>query len=225
MKKILILLIIIVGLGVVYFFFTQSKESKPALEVEQKQEEIQVTRKNIKEETDTHIVDVVYPQFGIAVIDTHIEQLVRSSVGEFKMLPPNPPESAVPKHSMDGLYDSVYIGSDVISFRLVISQYTGGAHPLTIISGLNFDRATGRQLSQQDAFAMIGKTVEEVSAAATAELKSKLGDVMFEEGAGPNPENFSSFVISADKVTFIFQQYQVAAYAAGPQEVSFARVN
>ena len=46
---------------------------------------------------------------------------------------------------------------------------------------------------------------------------------MFEEGADTNPENFSSFVISADKVTFIFQQYQVAAYAAGPQEVSFER--
>ncbi|RJR13227.1 DUF3298 domain-containing protein [Candidatus Parcubacteria bacterium] len=223
MKKILIVFVLLIGLLGAYFFFTQSKESKPALEVEQKQEEIQVTRKNIKEETETHVVDVVYPQFGIAAIDTHIDQLVKSSVGEFKMLPPNPPESAVPKHSFDGLYDSVYIGPDVVSFRLVLSQYTGGAHPLTSISGLNYDRATGKQLLQQDAFAMIGKTVEEVSAAATKELKSKLGDAMFEEGANSNPENFSSFVISEDKITFIFQQYQVAAYAAGVQEVSFSR--
>lgn len=223
MKKILIISALLIGLLGVYFFFMRSKEVAPSLEVEQKQEEVQVTRENIKEETETHIVDVVYPQFGIVAIDTHIEQLVKSSVAEFRMLPSNPPESAVPKHSMDGLYDSVYIGSDVISFRMVLSQYTGGAHPLTLISGMNYDRATGRQLLQQDAFAMIGKTVEEVSAAATAELKSKLGDAMFEEGANSNPENFSSFVISENKVTFIFQQYQVAAYAAGVQEVSFSR--
>lgn len=223
MKKILIISALLIGLLGAYFFFTQSKEAVPSLEIEQKQEEIQVTRKNIKEETDTHMVDVVYPQFGIPAIDTQIEQLIKSSVAEFKMLPPNPPESAVPKHSMDGLYDSVYVGPDVVSFRLVLSQYTGGAHPLTLISGLNYDRATGRQLLQQDAFTMIGKTVQEVSAAATAELKSKLGDAMFEEGANSNPENFSSFVISEDKVTFIFQQYQVAAYAAGVQEVSFSR--
>ena len=70
---------------------------------------------------------------------------------------------------------------------------------------------------------MIGMTLEQVSAAATSQLKAKLGDAMFEEGANTNPENFSSFIISNDKVTFIFQPYQVAAYAAGPQEISVER--
>lgn len=223
MKPILILVVLVLIAAGGYFLFMQDSKPEILAPREDTRHELPVTRKNIYEEADTYVLDVVYPQFGVSSIDTQIQQLVENSVAEFKTLPPNPPESVIAKHSMDALYDSVYVGPDVVSFRLVISQYTGGAHPLSLVSGLNFDRSTGRQLLQQDAFAMIGMTAEQVSIAATAELKAKLGDVLFEEGVNSNPENFSSFVISEDSVTFIFQEYQVAAYAAGVQQVSFPR--
>ena len=54
---------------------------------------------------------------------------------------------------------------------------------------------------------------------------SPLGNALFADGALPKPENYQTFVVGADSVTFIFQEYQVAPYAAGPQEVSLPRVN
>ena len=194
---------------------------------------VEVRTERIQENETAYAIDVSYPQFavpseasaqeGLSFINAQIEEAVTSSVAEFRALPPNPPESATPQNSFDGSFDSVYVGPDVVSVKLILSQYTGGAHPLTLVSGLNYDRATGRQFLQSDAFAMLGLSVEEISAAATTELKTELGDSMFEEGANTNPENFSSFVISENEITFIFQQYQVAAYAAGVQEVSFSR--
>ncbi|OGG79854.1 hypothetical protein A3A39_04685 [Candidatus Kaiserbacteria bacterium RIFCSPLOWO2_01_FULL_54_13] len=215
------LALVVVG-GALYLLFPYLRTSQTEVPVDGSLEAA-VKTETTHDESGTYLVDVDYPQFGIAAIDADIKSKVDSAVAEFKALPPNPPESATPQNEFTGTFENVYIGPDVVSVKLVLSQYTGGAHPMTIFSGLNYDRATGRQLLQDDAFTMVGMTVEEVSAQATAELRKKLGDSMFEEGANSNPENFSSFIISADTVTFIFQPYQTAAYAAGPQEVSFER--
>jgi len=216
-----LVLALVALLGAVYLVAPYLRTSQNVVPVgEQKQ--VEATSTTVHEESDTYRVDMEYPQFGILPIDTDIKSKVDAAIAEFKGLPPNPPDSATPQNSFDGSFDSVYVGPDVVSVRLIFSQYTGGAHPMTILSGLNYDRA-GRQLLQSDAFEMIGMTVEQVSAVATADLNAKLGAAMFEEGANTNPENFSSFIIFADTVTFIFQPYQVAPYAAGAQEVSFER--
>jgi len=216
-----VLAIIVLG-GVGYALFPYLRTTQEPVEVKVSSE-LEVTTETIREESETHRVDVTYPQFGIPAIDADIKKKVEAAVSEFQALPENPPESVSAQHTLDGSFEDLYIGPDVVSLALVLSQYTGGAHPLTIISGLNYERATSRQLLPNDAFAMIGMSVEEISEAATVELKAKLGDSMFDEGANSNPENFSSFTLSADEVTFIFQAYQVAAYATGPQEVSFPR--
>jgi hypothetical protein len=209
--------------GAVYFLFPYLRTAQAPVEV-MEGSEAKLTTATVQEETDTYLIDIQYPQFGIPSIDADIKGKIDASVAEFKAIPPNPPGSATLQNEFTGTFEDVYMGPDVVSIKLILSQYTGGAHPMTIVSGLNYDRATGRQLLQQDAFAMLGLSAEEISAKATAELKAKLGDNMFEEGANSNPENFSSFVISEDSVTFIFQPYQVAAYAAGVQEISFDKV-
>ena len=57
------------------------------------------------------------------------------------------------------------------------------------------------------------------------QLKVILGeDIIAPEGADPKPENYNVFLVGKDKVTFIFNNYQVAPYAAGHQEVWFSRV-
>lgn len=224
MKKILVLLpILAVLLAILYFLmpYVRTPGGEPVTPATT--DSFQLTTGKIQEDSETYTVNAQYPQFAISSIDAQIRTAVEDVVAEFKTLPANPPESATPKNEFTGTFDSVYVGSDVVSVKLILSQYTGGAHPMTLFSGVNYDRATGRQLFLEDALALIGKSVAQVSAEATAQLKVKLGDSMFEEGANSNPENFSSFLISADTVTFIFQQYQVAAYAAGPQEVSFPR--
>ena len=222
MKMLLtVVVVLLVAVGVYYVVAPYLQPAAP--QPTPSQESVKVTTTHVQEDTEIYTIDISYPQFGIPAVDLQIKKTIDDAVAEFKTLPPNPSDSATPKHSFDGAFDSAYVGPDVISVKLILSQYTGGAHPLTLVSGLNYNRVTGEQLLQSDAFVMIGKTVSEVSAIATTELKATLGEGMFLEGADTNPENFSSFVISDDKVTFIFQQYQVAAYAAGVQEVSFDR--
>ncbi|MDO8514253.1 MAG: DUF3298 domain-containing protein [bacterium] len=184
---------------------------------------VQITTANVNEETSVYTIDVQYPKFGISAIDAKVGKIVNDTIAEFKTLPPNPPGMSSPQNELTVRYESPYVGPDVVSFKLVISQYTGGAHPNSLFSGLNFDRISGKQLLQDDAFKMIKLTAQQVSVAVSAQLKERLGETFFAEGANSNPENFSSFLISAGKVTFIFQPYQVAPYSAGPQEVSFER--
>lgn len=185
--------------------------------------DVQMTAAQIHENGASYTVSAEYPQFGIPAIDSQIKKAVEDTVAEFEAYPPNPADSATPQNEFTGRFDKVYIGPDIISFELILSQYTGGAHPMTLLSGMNFDRATGRKLELNDALRLIGFTVGQVSAQASAQFREKFGDAFFSQGSDTNPENFSSFTISATEVTFIFQQYQVAAYAAGPQEISFER--
>ena len=225
MARALIIAAMLLVLGGAYVFLRISERPRLASDVPSStQAEVEITTATVAEETGTYVLNVQYPQFGIAAIDADIKSKVDAALAEFRAYPPNPPESAVAKNELTGTYEDIYVGPDVISVKLILSQYTGGAHPLTLFSGLNYDRATGRQLLQSDAFAMIGLTVEEVSAQANAELQTKLGDAFFADGASADPENFSSFIVSKEAVTFIFQEYQVAPYAAGPQEVSFPKV-
>ena len=179
---------------------------------------------SVNEETSTYAIKIDYPQFGISSVDAQIQKDIANAVDEFRSLPPDPPESAAPQNSFDGSFGSVYLGPDIVSAQLILSQYTGGAHPMTILSGVSFDRMSGKRLLVDDALALIGKTIAQVSAEASAQFEEKFGKDFFSEGANTDPENFSSFTISANQVTFIFQPYQVAAYAAGPQMVSFPRV-
>lgn len=218
------IVVVALALGAGYYFATwRQPEAYVASVATSTPEIVRVTTQRVDEEAPTYTIDVQYPHFGISAIDTKIDALIKERILEFKSIPPNPPEMASPQNELTILFESTYIGPDAVSFKLIISEYTGGAHPNSQFSGLNYDRASGRQLFQNDAFKMIGRTAAQVSVSSTAQLKAKLGDAFLPEGANSNPENFRSFLISEDKVTFIFQPYQVAYYAAGPQEVSFER--
>jgi hypothetical protein len=190
-------------------------------------EEINITTARVQEETDTYRIDAKYPQFGIPTIDERVEEFVQGAITQFKSdvaLGPPPPDSVVQQYDFTSLFDTVHVGSDVVSARLVISTYMGGAHPNSFISGLNFERSTGKMLTLNDALSMIGLLLEQVAEKAKEELEVKLGEsIIAPEGADATPENYSSFVVGAEDVTFIFQPYQVAPYAAGPQEVSIPR--
>lgn len=183
-----------------------------------------VATSTIAETTEDYVIDVQYPQFGVPAIDTQIRAIYDGSVAALKASPVVMHDMTAATNSFTGRFDKVYIGRDYISAELILSSYTGGAHPSTIFTGVVFDR-TGKRVSLDDVLALTGKTLPEVSTAAREQLGAKLGDgFMFTEGADAKPENFASFVVDEDAVTFIMQQYQVAAYAAGQQYVSVPRV-
>ena len=222
MKKILgAIVIIIVFAGALYLL---APYVHPILSTPAVSSATEVTIAQVYEETDGYTIDAQYPQVGIPSIDAQIEKAVKDALDEFRTLPQNPHDSATPKNEFTGRFNNVYVGPDVVSAELILSEYTGGAHPMTLFSGVNYDRTTGKLLMLDDALKMIGLTTAQVSEQATAKLKEKLGDsFMFPEGANTNPENFSAFLVGTSTVTFIFQQYQVAPYVFGEQEVSFPK--
>lgn len=179
---------------------------------------------NVHEEESAYRIEASYPVTGVVSVDAAVKRAIEDAIAEFKTYPANPSDSAAPKNEFRSDIGPVYIGPDVVSVELLISEYTGGAHPNTAIVVINIDPRSGRALSLDDALALIGKTLDEVSAASTAQLREKLEDAFFEEGARPAPENFQTFMVTKDEVTFVFQNYQVAPYAAGPQFISFPRV-
>ncbi len=187
--------------------------------------EVELQEKVITESTDTYKIDAHYPQFGIAAVDEKIKAVVDKAVAAFKEYPANPADSSVPQNELVSSYNSVYIGQDIASVALSISEYTGGAHGNTVVISVNVDRVTGKEVSLDDALALIGKTLPKVADESVVQLKATLGDdLMFPEGASATAENYSTFLVSKDRVTFIFNNYQVAPYAAGQQQVWFKRV-
>src|SRR3989344_1325888 len=175
--------------------------------------------------TDTYRIEVRYPQFGIPAVDEKIKAVVDKAVAEFKTYPANPPDSAVAQNELTGSFDSTYVGADVARVALSLSEYTGGAHPNTVIIGVNVDRATGTELSLDDALAMIGKTLSQVADQSVPQITKALveegfgEDAFFAAGAEAKTDNYSTLLVSKDRITFVFNNYQVGPYAAAQQYV------
>lgn len=181
-----------------------------------------VATSSVTLETDTYKINVVYPKFGNTKADAEVQAIVDKAVGDFKAMPPNPTPVAA-KNELIGQYRDAYIGSDLMSARMDIYQFTGGAHGGTTAYGLNF-HGNGSSYTLDEVLELIGKTLPQVSEEATKELTDRFQMVQFPEGVAPTPDNYATFVIGKDAVTFVFQQYQVEAYAAGMPEIQFRRV-
>lgn len=105
-------------------------------------------------------------------------------------------------------------------------EYSGGAHGIDWTGAFVFDTAKREFI---EPFALLGDSASaaEFCARVVAELESRLDEeyAWIEEGAAPDPGNYrtllplpdSSGAISGFRV--IFDSYQVAPYAFGPQEV------
>lgn len=189
----------------------------------QESRKVAVTTASINEDAEYYSIQAEYPQFGIPALDGEIRGAVEVAVAGLKAQPANPSPHGI-KNEFSSTFDSVYIGPDIVSVRLLLSQYTGGAHGLSVAVGVNYDRANKKLLTLDDALALTGKTLEQVSASALAQLNERYSEVQFPDGAAPAPENYAAFTVDAENVTFTFQQYQVEAYALGMPQVVIPRV-
>ena len=129
------------------------------------------------------------------------------------------------------LYDETSYGiklanDDVISVMFTDSNFQGGAHGSSITTTLNFDVKNNRVLKLADLFEPNSNYLKTLSELSTADLKVKLkkddmlDNEMLGEGTSPKEENFKSWNLTKKGLLITFDAYQVAAYAAGPQEVT-----
>ena len=122
-----------------------------------------------------------------------------------------------------------------ISFVLECNTYTGGAHANYFYKTFLFNmEEDGSLMSVTDIFNPEAVTLDAdsgvyidwlnyVSNQARLQLMSQeYADAdWINEGAGPQIDNFSLFYLTDKEIVFLFPPYQVAPYAAGPQQVSF----
>lgn len=110
---------------------------------------------------------------------------------------------------------------DLWSFKFDFSFYSDtAAHPGLYSITLNYDLGHGRELTLGDLFMPNSNYLEVISNYCILQLSQQpFFDGAFTTGADPTVENYRNWNITPDGLTITFDEYQVAPYAAGPQQV------
>lgn len=109
----------------------------------------------------------------------------------------------------------------IISVRFLTEGFQAGrAHPYHRHSVINFDLATGKTLEFAQLFKPKSKYLSIISHYSQAKLNEKLEDKwMINEGTKPVAKNYKNWNLTADSIVITFDEYQVAPYVYGAQEV------
>ncbi len=128
--------------------------------------------------------------------------------------------------STGSFYDQTYKllspPGDLVSMKFQVMIYLqGAAHPGTHMRTVTYDLDAGSDVRMEQLFLPGSNYLEKIANYCIAQLSSRnIGFEPNSNGAQPLPENYGNWNITADGLLITFDEYQVAAYAAGPQEVS-----
>jgi hypothetical protein len=148
--------------------------------------------------------------------------LTQEEIAKFK---DNAAEVHVPAGSPGSSFDQQYKllspSGNLISLKFQIYIYIyQTAHPNTHSRTVNYDLEAGADLRLDQLFLPGSDYLQRISNYCIAQLKTR--NISFDptsSGAQPLPANYGNWNITADGLLITFDAYQVAAYAAGPQEV------
>lgn len=180
----------------------------------------------VSEKTEHYDINAVYPKTNSDTITAYFQTFVENQISTFKDDTSwvNEIQSASSSSlTLDISYS--FVGSDnVQNYVFSTSSYTGGAHGLQVRKTFSFNKE-GQLLTLSNLFFHGLDDLKTFSDLVKVEL-SKRSDVNQEwlsDGAGPNPENYQSFVVTDNGITVLFDPYQVAAYASGNIDISIPK--
>ena len=107
----------------------------------------------------------------------------------------------------------VWENNRYVSFEVDGYYYTGGAHGMSFCNGATFDKLTGKQVTLIQGDATLQKML-------TERLKKTSGVEQFSEEPVPMPKA-APYVVAGGKIKFIYQPYEIGAYAIGRPECEF----
>ncbi len=201
---------------------------------------VRVVPKVIKESNKEKLyeVEAEYPQIeGDARFDgfnREVRTLIQKDVAAFKSGEEPSEEdrngdlpSETNTSSLNAGYEFRYATNDLISVEFGEGTYSrGAAHGNLFTQVMNYDVRNGKKLALADLFIPKSKYLATISDYCIKELKqrAKKDDSMIfedslETGAGPQADNYRAWAITKKGLWITFDPYQVAAYAAGPQNV------
>lgn len=123
---------------------------------------------------------------------------------------------------IDMRYEVALRGSDLLSLLFTVEYYTGGAHPGSFHWPMTYDFRTSSEVSFTDLFQPDAAYLNQLAERCISELNGR-ADLLFPEyasqGAAPLPDNYRVWAFTPAGLEIVYEEYQVAAYAAGPQRV------
>jgi uncharacterized protein YecT (DUF1311 family) len=181
-------------------------------------------------EKSSHIdVSLAYPVIGIKAIDEDIKTIIAKKAKQFKGLALGNYVEGQGAYTDEADYRIARNDGDVFSVVWNEEADFHGAHPSNEIFTANYLLPDGWRVYLPEI--LDGERgIKRVSALSIASLDKQLTgpDGMSDKdwiakGAAPAGPNFEVFEILKDKLRIEFVDYQVAAYAAGPQAVEIPR--
>ena len=102
-------------------------------------------------------------------------------------------------------------------------QYIGGAHGNVVMHARNYRLPEGTPVGFDDMFREPERALHLISALARGQLLQRgLPESMVEPGTEPERENFQTFRLEKDGITFYFDPYQVAPWSEGVVTVTLS---
>ncbi|HXC55939.1 MAG TPA: lysozyme inhibitor LprI family protein [Rhizomicrobium sp.] len=183
-----------------------------------------VAKKTLTVKTRAIDVSVEYPQTGNKAIDATLLAYVHRAVADFKGYGTDR-QADQDAYTLQTTY--AVERNDGTLFAVVFSSDLdiGGAHPSHTIEAFNFLLPDGSRVFLPE-IVDGARGIARISQLATAELIRTIASGpepasdkdTVTGGAGPLADNFKVFVWLPTKLHLYFPEYQVASYAAGPQE-------
>lgn len=184
-----------------------------------------------------YVINVVYPQIegdnlseNAVKFNKMIDDVATEQANQFKKYVTEDsihiktlPES-VRHNTLDVDYDTNVVkpGKEIIlSVRMSIEgMQAGRAHPYHQRTVFNFNLTTGKELKLADLFKPNSHYLQVIAAYCKKELAKKLEDkFMIADGTKPIASNYKNWNIEDDSLVISFDEYQVAPYVYGRQEV------
>jgi Protein of unknown function (DUF3298) len=116
----------------------------------------------------------------------------------------------------------------LLSLKFTVDFYSdGAAHPGSYSHTATYDLEAGSFLTLDQLFTPGADYLGAIATFCKAELAARdiAYDPSMNTGADPIPENYQNWNITAGGLLITFDEYQVAAYAAGPQLVTIPYAN
>jgi Protein of unknown function (DUF3298) len=158
-----------------------------------------------------------------AAFTTEMQNFVQGLIADFKknMAAMGPPPIQTTS-SFDVRYQVVSPPGNILSINYQTEGYIAGmAHPYHLIYTFNYDLEAGKDIALSELFLPNTDYLGALSKYCAAQLNARAIDFQdFSQGADPTATNYKNWNITPDGLMITFDEYQVAAYVAGPQTVT-----
>jgi hypothetical protein len=148
--------------------------------------------------------------------------LTREEIAKFKdNVVQVQPIAGSPGSAYDQTYKLLSAPGNLLSLKFdIYINIEGAAHPNTHSRTVTYDLEAGADVRLEQLFLSGSDYLQTIANYCIAQLKTRnIGFEAFSSGADPLPENYGNWNVTPDGLLITFDAYQVAAYAAGPQEV------